>query len=73
MTHTKPSDINIKRINSFQDKSKHLESSIKFQKDEELAHVIEHSPLILEVMGSILTPNIILGYFLSMLYQSMCW
>ena len=39
-------------------------------KDEELAHVVEHSPLILEVRGSILTPNIMLGHFLSMLEHS---
>ena len=36
-------------------------------KDEELAHVVEHSPLISEVRGSILTPSIMLGYFLSVL------
>ena len=31
--------------------------------------MVEHSPLILEVRGSILTPSIMLGYFLSMLYM----
>ena len=55
-------------------KSQHHTDVIK--RDEELAHVVEHSPLILEVRGSILTPSIMLGYFLSMLcmlYQPMCW
>ena len=33
--------------------------------------MVEHSPLILEVRGSILTPSVMLGYFLSMLCSLM--